>query len=222
MRLCLVTHRLRLAAAMGASATDGLSLLVEQVAAAAGAGVDVVQVREPDLEGGDMVELVRRCVAVCASTATKVVVNDRLDVALAAGAHGVHLKEQSFAPEAARRLTPRGFLIGCSVHSIESAVARRSADYLIAGTVQPTVSKPAADYLDWAGLAAIVRAASPTPVLGIGGLDVRSIPSLAETCAAGLAAVGAFLPEAADGFRESVQKRVTELRFAFDSVRRDP
>ena len=71
--------------------------------------------------------------------------NDRLDVALAARASGVHLKER-LLPAEVRRIAPPGFVIGCSVHGIDAVAARKSADFLIAGTVMPTVSKPAVDY----------------------------------------------------------------------------
>ena len=78
--------------------------------------------------------------------------NDRVDVALAAGAAGVHLKERSILPAEVRRIAPPGFLIGCSVHGSHGIAARKSADFLIAGTVLPTASKPAVDYLDGMGL----------------------------------------------------------------------
>jgi thiamine-phosphate pyrophosphorylase len=145
-----------------------------------------------------------------------------MDVAIAAGASGVHLKERSFSPEEARRIAPPGFLIGCSVHSSDAAVARRTADFLIAGTVLPTASKASADYLEWKGLQQIVNAATGTPVLGIGGLTVRSIPLLAGSCAAGLAGIGVFIPRADETVDELINKRVAEMRFAFDSARGVP
>ena len=69
--------------------------------------------------------------------------NDRVDVALAAGAHGVHLKEQGLLPELVRRIAPAGFVIGCSVHTTAAVTARKAADFLTAGTVLPTASKGA-------------------------------------------------------------------------------
>ena len=149
---------------------------------------------------------------------SRIVVNDRVDVALAVGAHGVQLKEQSMHTADVRRIAPPGFLIGCSVHSVATAVARNDADFLIAGTVRPTGSKPGVDTLDEAGLKAIVEAAAQ-PVLGIGGLDLRSIPLVAASCAAGLAAIGAFIPEAGEDIKLGVQKRVTALRFALETAR---
>lgn len=219
MIVCLVTDRRRLGAAIGARPEDWIDALEEQVTAAARAGVDFIQVREPDLETRDLATLVRTLLRATEGTSARILVNDRVDVALATKAAGAHLKEASFSPDEVRRIVPPGFIIGCSVHGPAGAAARRSADYLIAGTVQPTVSKRPADYLEWEGLKAVVAAAHGTPVLGIGGLDVRSIPLLAGSCAAGLAAIGAFIPPAGQQLRPYVQKRVEDMRFAFDSTR---
>lgn len=203
---------------MGLRQGDWAEALHHQVGAAANAGIDYVQVREPDLEAGPLVELVKSLMRVV-SGATRLLVNDRLDVALAARAHGVHLKERSILPADVRRITPPGFLIGCSVHQISSIAARKSADFLIAGTVLPTASKQAVDYLDQDGLRKVVEAAAGQPVLGIGGLDLSAIPLLASTRASGLAAIGAFIPGAGDDVSDFVQNRVRALRKAFDSAR---
>ena len=220
MILCLVTDRRRLGAAMRARPDAWLDLLREQVTAAVSAGIDLIQVREPDLEAARLAELIRDLMARVDGTGTRLLVNDRVDVAIAAGASGVHLKERSMLPQDVRRIAPTGFMIGCSVHTIAAAAARKSADLLIAGTVMPTASKPAVDYLNKAGLEEIVEAAAAQPVLGIGGLDVSSIPLLAATGAAGMAAVGAFVPNAGDDVTAFVQKRVNGLRLAFDSASR--
>jgi thiamine-phosphate pyrophosphorylase len=218
MMLCLVTDRRRLGRAIEAAEADWNEALQQQVEAAASAGIDYVQVREPDLEARDLIALVRSLAACTRSSRTRLVVNDRLDVALAAGADGVHLKERSILPAEARRIAPPGFVIGCSVHGVDAVAARKGADFLIAGTVLPTASKPSVDYLSKDGLGRIVEAAAGQPVLGIGGLDVRSIPLLASTCAAGLAAVGAFIPATGEDLAKFVQNRVTAMRLAFDSV----
>ena len=115
--ICLVTDRRRLAGA-GADVA-AFECLIRQVAAAVDAGVDLVQVRERDLEAGALAALVARLLALTRGTKTRLVVNDRLDVALACGADGVHLRGDSMpvpAPAAWRRCR---FLIGRSVHSVE-------------------------------------------------------------------------------------------------------
>lgn len=220
MILYLVTDRRRLGNAIGAPSADWIDVLREQVTCAARAGVDYIQVREPDLEAGELTVLVRDLVRLTSGTTTRVLVNDRVDVALASGSAGVHLKERSMLPDHARRLAPPGFFISCAVHSTVAATARKSADLLIAGTVMPTASKPAVDYLNKAGLVAIVEAAAGKPVVGIGGLDFSSIPLLASSGAVGMAAVGAFIPSTGAHFPEFVQNRVDGLRLAFDSATR--
>ena len=218
MILCLVTDRRRLGAAIGAPPEQWLEALRNQVRGAALAGVDLIQLREPDLEAGELAIVVRSLMPLLRGSSTRLLVNDRVDVALAAGASGVHLKERSILPEDVRRIAPPGFVIGCSVHGPAAVAARKSADLLIAGTVRPTVSKPSVDYLNEAGLRQIVEAAGTQPVLGIGGIDIPSIPLLAATCAAGMAAVGAFIPADGADVTGFVQKRVEELRFALESV----
>jgi thiamine-phosphate diphosphorylase len=221
MKLCLVTDRRRLGEAVGAPPGGWPGVLREQVEAAARAGVDYVQVREGDLEAAELAELVRSLLAVIAGSGARLLVNDRIDVALATGAHGVHLKEQSILPGVVRRIAPAGFVIGCSVHTTAAVDARKAADFLIAGTVLSTASKRAPEYLNEEGLRRIVRAAAEQPVLGIGGLDVSSVPLLRAGGAAGLAAIGAFIPAGGESVSEFVQKRVRQLRFALDhSARR--
>jgi thiamine-phosphate diphosphorylase len=222
MILCLVTDRRRLGAAMGARPSQWIDLLRQQVAAAVAAAVELVQVREPDLEAAQLSDLIRDLMTDVDGTATRLLVNDRVDVAIAAKASGVHLKERSMPPQHVRRLAPPGFMITCAVHTITAAAARKSADLLIAGTVLPTASKRAVDYLDKAGLQEIVEAAAHQPVLGIGGLGIPSMPLLAASGAAGMASVGAFVPSAGDDITEFVQKRVNALRLAFDSASRRP
>ena len=230
MILCLVTDRRRLGAAVGAAPSELIDALDEQVAAAAEVGIDFVQIRESDLEARALASLVRSLIARCRGSATRILVNDRLDVAIAAAADGVHLKESSIAPELARSAFAAAsahrenrFVVSCAVHTPLTATARHSADFLIAGTVLPTVSKAPSDYLEWKGLKEVIGAAKGTPVLGIGGLDLESIPSLAASGAAGLAAIGAFIPGPGDGgIKDFVKKRVTDMRFVFDSAPTDP
>ncbi len=157
--LCAVTDRRRLP-------------ILAHVAAAADAGVDWVQIREPDLPAAELYEVVRHAVAEVSGSAarTRIIVNDRLDVALAAGAHGVHLRGTSFDASRARALVAaRDFLIGRSVHSVEEAVAVEAAgglDYLIFGTMFPTTSKPEGHPL--AGPEALASRRRGVPAAGAG------------------------------------------------------
>lgn len=180
MTLCLVTDR-------------RLRPVLEQCREAVHAGIDMIQVRERGLDDGGLVSLVAELMRLTRGTATRVVVNDRLDVALACRADGVHLRGDSIPPEAARSIAPEGFLIGRSVHQEQEATAvSGGCDYLIAGTVFPTSSKPGlTEWLGADGLARICRAVS-LPVLAIGGVTADRLPSVAAAGAAGIAGIGLF------------------------------
>ena len=188
--LCLITDRRR-------AGTDWRQAIPRQVHAAAQAGVQLVQVRERDLDGGPLLALVRACLEAAQGTATRVLVNDRLDVALAARAHGVHLRADSMTAAAARRLVPRPMLLGRSVHGIEAAVAAAAGaavDYLLFGSVFDTESKPGRPA---AGIGALrdVAAAVPIPVLAVGGITRARIPEVCGAGAAGAAGISLFAEE---------------------------
>ena len=182
-----MTDRRRLGASWEAA-------LVERVRAAARAGVHLVQVRERDLDGGPLARLVSSCVDAVRGTRARILVNDRLDVALAAGAHGVHLRGDSFDARRGRAWAPPPFLIGRSVHSLAEAVAAAhegAADYLIFGTVYETSSKPGGPIAGVAELAS-VTAATPLPVLAIGGITPARIDEVMAAGASGVAGISMF------------------------------
>jgi thiamine-phosphate diphosphorylase len=204
--MCMVTRR-----ADGAAAE---ARLVRRVGVAALAGVHLVQIRERDLVDGALVRLVARCVEAVRATPTRIVVNDRLDVALAAGAHGVHLRGNSIAAARARAIAPPGFLVGRSVHTpqeAEQAAAAGGLDYLIFGTVFATESKPGASASGLDQLAAAVARTS-LPVLAIGGVSRRNAGDVARTGAAGIAAIRLF----ADDDRDRLHTAASQVALAFD------
>jgi thiamine-phosphate diphosphorylase len=219
--VALVTHGERLAARREARPEDVENRLVAQVREASLAGVDLVQVRELELETDAVVRLVERAVAAARGTAARIIVNDRYDVARAAGAHGIHLRGDSYPAARVRSMAPPGFLIGRSVHDPDEAAAVVQAggiDYLVFGTVFQTASKPAGHVpAGLEGLAAVVRAADGVPVLAIGGVSVESAPRLAQAGAAGLAAIGLFLPGEV-GAGPTIAATVAALHVAFDSA----
>jgi thiamine-phosphate diphosphorylase len=203
--LCLVTDRRRHARPL-----DGL---LRQAALAIEAGVDLIQIRERDLEAAQLMAIATAILGVSRRTATRVVINDRLDVAIAAGADGVHLRGDSFPVAAARRLAPAHFLIGRSVRTAGDAIAAAGADYLIAGTVFPSASKAGAtSWMGPGGLRAIVRATA-IPVLAIGGVTLERLPEVAATGAAGIAAISLFDDTPPSDI-------VAAVRRQFDSVKR--
>jgi thiamine-phosphate pyrophosphorylase len=202
--LCLVTDRRRF--------VRPVPDLLDQVRLAVHAGVDLIQVRERDLEAASLADLVGRILAVTRGSRTRVVVNDRLDVAIATGADGVHLRHDSMAVVAARTLAPTPFMVGRSVHDVADTRVAAGADYVIAGTVFPTPSKPGVStLLGLDGLHAIVRA-STAPVLAIGGVTLDRLGEIAATGAAGVAAIGLFSDA-------PLVERTGEARRRFDSLR---
>jgi len=195
--VCMITDRRRFPAE---------DALVQRVAAVAAAGVTLVQVREQDMEARDLSRLVARCVTAVRNTRTRILVNDRLDVALTSGAHGVHLRGDSMPASRARALAPIGFLIGRSVHTVAEAVTAHAdggLDYLLFGAVFATASKPGQPPAGVQALAEVVGA-TPLPVLAVGGISSDTAPQLAGTGCAGFAAIGWF----ADGDEAMVVERM--------------
>ena len=201
--LCYVTDRKSLAIPAGASPE---AALIERIARASTAGVDWIELREKDLDTLPLLELTRAAVAAAhraEGAPTRVLVNDRLDVALAAGAHGVHLAETSMPVSAVmkwKRETKRtDFLVGVSCHSRESADAavRAGADYIFFGPVFGTASKAVfGPPQGLAKLAEVCRAVT-VPVVAVGGVHVENVQACARAGAAGIAAIGLF-QQAAD------------------------
>lgn len=170
--------------------------LVETARRAARRGADVIQVREPDLTDAALVALVRRVVAALDGSAARVLVNDRADIAVAAGAAGVHLRGDSPPASRVRAVVPAGFVIGRSVHTLDEidAAGRDGAcDYLMFGTVFRSAGKPPGHSA--AGLEQLAEACrrSPVPVIAIGGMTAEREPDVARAGAAGLAGVGWFM-----------------------------
>jgi thiamine-phosphate diphosphorylase len=223
--LCLVTHGGRIAAHTSATGTSVEDLLVKQVSEAASAGVDLVQIREPNLETGKLCRLIERCVEVAAGLPARIVVNDRADAALAAGAHGVHLRADSYAADRVRAIAPSGFIVGRSVHEAAEAAEATSSgalDYIIFGTVFESASKPPGHTTTGIdGLAAAAAAARPVPVLAIGGVSTQRAAAIKSAGAAGVAGIALFLPGEAGG-EPTLAATVHRLRAAFDTPRTSP
>lgn len=215
--LCLVTDRKRFHGAETAAACDAVAGQAEE---AAEAGIDLLQVREPDLDDVTLLRLVERVCGAVVGSRTRVVVNDRSDIALAAGAHGVHLREASYEAGRARALLGASALIGRSVHDAPAARVLDAAgvvDYLIFGTVFTTLSKPSGHPV--AGLDALsgVVRVCRRPVLAIGGVTADNVADVARTGAAGVAAIGLFLGTRSPGARAalSLRQAVATVRLAF-------
>jgi thiamine-phosphate pyrophosphorylase len=209
--VCVVTR------ARGVQGSAERDALLARLASAAAAGATMIQIRERLLDDRMLTGFVAELVALTRETACRVLVNDRTDIAIAAGAAGVHLKERSVAPADVRRIVPPEFVIGRSVHSEDDAVAVESAggcDYLMFGTVFPSASKPVDHPI--AGLDALRRVSTRVslPVLAIGGVTLSRAGGVAAAGAAGAAAITLF-SDAAD-----IAETVMSLRDALTPPRR--
>ena len=158
--------------------------------AARAEGAEMIQIRAKELSGRELYSLMRD---VLASTGKPVLVNTRLDVALACGAAGVHLPAKSMVPNELRRITPEHFLIGVSCHTVEElqAAEREGADFAVFGPVFTSTTKLVSPIgVDAMRLA--VRCVSRLPVYALGGVTEANAPLCVEAGAAGVAGISLF------------------------------
>jgi thiamine-phosphate pyrophosphorylase len=183
-RLCVITDR-------GAAGGDVIGQVARALAGVP-AGAALVQLREKGASGRAQVELARALVGLGRA---RVLVNDRVDVALAAGAHGVHLPENGLTVAEARALLPPGAVVGASVHDVDGARARAraGADLLVLGPVWDTPGKPACGVGRLAEVARAV-AGSGVTLFAVGGIDSAArVRAARDAGADGVAAIRALL-----------------------------
>jgi thiamine-phosphate pyrophosphorylase len=216
--LCYVTDR----KGLGSEVDQQREALLKRVAIAAGAGVDWIQIREKDLSGKELSSLTRAAVAQTkqigehGGTRTRIIVNDRLDVALSEHTDGGHLGEQSLPVHdvckwlaATANLSAHGkFLVGVSSHSALDAAsaARDGADYIFFGPVFATPSKASFGAPQGLQRLAEVCNAISIPVLAIGGITLDNASDCFAAGAAGIAAIRLFQDA------ENLVSLVTQLR----------
>jgi thiamine-phosphate pyrophosphorylase len=169
-----------------------LLTLIENAVAA---GINLIQIREKELPARALYELALRAVALTGKSATRLLLNDRADIAAAAGAAGVHLTSHSAAAATIRKHFGDHFLIGVSTHSLTEVREARDgqADFVVFGPVFETTSKQG--YGPPTGLAALREVAhdvSPFPVLALGGVAFENLKDCLQAGAAGIAGIGLF------------------------------
>ena len=169
--------------------------LVEAVEAAIEGGVTMVQLREKDISSRTFYDMALAVQAVTKSHHIPLVINDRLDIALAVDAEGLHIGQSDLPLRAARRLAGDRLFIGVSAGTVAEALIAQEegADYLGVGAVFPTGSK--ADAGSPIGLDQLgnIRSAVHIPVIGIGGIDPRNVEAVMKTGIAGIAVISAIL-----------------------------
>jgi len=176
-------------------AGDRLIPICEEALAAAPPGSLAIQLREKDLPARELFELALQLKERCAKYGAALVINDRIDVALAAEADGVHLATNSIDATDARQLLGPSKMIGVSTHNLAEVVAaaRAGADFVVFGPVCEPLSK--GSYGAPRGVAALAEAAkvSSVPVLALGGITVERARELSGSGAAGVAAIGSVM-----------------------------
>jgi len=166
--------------------------LPQVVAEAIEGGVNAVQLREKDLPAGELLALARQLRGVCGTRAL-LLINDRVDVALLAGADGVHLGEEGLPVAAVRQMLPPSMRVGRSVHSVKAARQAEldGADYVVFGTLFASPSHPEASPAGLDLLRGVIQRLS-IPVVAIGGIGPENVGECWEAGAAGVAAVSAI------------------------------
>ena len=183
---------------------ESLSFQVEKILEG---GVTFVQHREKMLREDRFLEEARTLKGVCEKFGVPFVINDNVDIAIASGAHGVHIGQEDMEAKTVRRLIGKDTILGVSVRSVEEAIRaeRDGADYLGAGAVFHTDSKSDASYISREVLKDICSAVS-IPVVAIGGINKENIKELSQSGISGAAVISAIFAQ------DDLEKAAAELR----------
>ena len=189
LRLYAVTDRRALPAGV---------TLAQAVEAALDGGVTCLQLREKEASAGEILALARTLLPLCRARRVPLLINDRVDIALAAGADGVHLGQEDLPLPEARTLLGPDRILGATAHTVEEALRAQAegADYLGVGAMFPTGTKTNTIPTSADTLKAICAAVS-IPVVAIGGVTAQNLPTLAGTGIAGAAVVSAIFSQRA-------------------------
>jgi thiamine-phosphate pyrophosphorylase len=190
----MLAGRLRLVVVTDPEVSPGRTLL-EVVAAALAGGATAIQLRDKRASARESAALCRQLRDLTRAHEALLFVNDRVDVALVGGADGAHFGDDDLPLEAARRLSPPGFLLGASAATRDEVAAAiaAGADYVGAGPVFATASKPDAGEAIGVGRIADLVSASSIPIVGIGGITESNARQVVEAGAAGVAVIAAVM-----------------------------
>ena len=170
----------------------------EQVLRLSQGGASLIQLRDKDTPALDFYEQAEAAVAVAERIAVKLIINDRVDVALAVHAHGVHLGQDDMPPEAARGLLGSEAIIGYSTHTVEQALSALvlPVDYIAIGPIFKTNTKTdTSPVLGLDGLRAVRRAIGDFPVVAIGGITQANAAEVIAAGADSVAVISALLSD---------------------------
>ena len=168
-------------------------------------GASLVQLREKQMPALEFYEQAKAAVAVAERTGVQLIINDRVDVALGVGAHGVHLGQDDLPPDAARKLLGATAIVGYSTHNVDQALeaTKLPIDYLAIGPIFPTTSKTdTSPVLGLEGLRAVRRTIGEFPLVAIGGITHANARVAIEAGANSIAVISALLSD---------PNRITEL-----------
>lgn len=170
--------------------------LAQAVEAALVGGVTCLQLREKEASAGEILTLARTLLPLCRARRVPLLINDRVDIALAAGADGVHLGQDDLPLPEARALLGPDRILGATAHTVDEALRAQAegADYLGVGAMFPTGTKTDTVPTSADTLKAICAAVS-IPVVAIGGVNAENLPTLAGTGIAGAAVVSAIFSQ---------------------------
>lgn len=199
-------------------ASKDFSQIIGLVEAAVAAKVDLLQLREKNLNAQVLYELTVRAASLVKGTSTHLLVNDRADIASAAGASGVHLTTSSIPTTVVRQTFGDDFLVGVSTHTVTEASQAFSdgADFAVFGPVFATASKEI--YGEPAGLESlshVISTVTPFPILALGGIVLERVSDCFRAGAAGIAAIRLFEDTA------KISSMVSEIREIFLQQKQD-
>jgi thiamine-phosphate pyrophosphorylase len=168
----------------------------EQVRLLSLGGATLIQLREKQIPALEFYDQAKAAVSIAEQCGVQLVINDRVDVALAVGARGVHLGQDDLPPEAARKLLGPQAIIGYSTHSVEQAIeaSKLPIDYLAIGPIFATSTKSdTAPVLGLEGLRAVRQAIGGFPLVAIGGMTLTNARDVIEAGADSVAIISALL-----------------------------